>query len=414
MTTALVNEIILPNPGDRNVHGNASFEPQYLRRSINRAYNQKAGLAFMHSHPCRGWQGMSDDDVVAERDVISRRAKTLSLPVVGMTIGTDESWSARFWEWENGIPEIRECERVNVVGGHMNVTFHPTLVPPYKFRDEFRRTVSAWGQPAQRILGRVRFGVVGLGSVGCLVAESLARMGVQHITLIDPDKIEPHNLDRLIYATSDNCDEFKVNFFAERLKNSATAKKEHVVVHPVPYGVDEAAGFKAALDCDILFGCVDSECGRLALNHIAYAHMIPVFEGGIQSDPRDDRRIRRPHWRTHAVYPGVRCLRCYKQYSSAGLSAERDGKGKNPTYMGEWEGTKPNQNVFAFSANLASMQILQMLRSIVAPHWDVIRHTHFKFKAHELDCQRDSPHCESGCKFPLLEGQGDNGTAHLI
>lgn len=35
---------------------------------VLRELPQGAGIAFLHGHPGPGWQGMSDDDTVAERD----------------------------------------------------------------------------------------------------------------------------------------------------------------------------------------------------------------------------------------------------------------------------------------------------------------------------------------------------------
>lgn len=50
-------------------------------------------------------------------------------------------------------------------------------------------------------LARLRVGVVGAGSVGALVAEALARTGVQHIRLIDFDSVETVNRDRLLHTS---------------------------------------------------------------------------------------------------------------------------------------------------------------------------------------------------------------------
>ncbi len=97
---ALIDEILLPENDERLLHSNASFQPDYLARAIRTARQKKAGLAFMHSHPSSGWQGMSSADIKAERDVLAYPAGATGLPLVGLTIGTDGYWSARFWERE--------------------------------------------------------------------------------------------------------------------------------------------------------------------------------------------------------------------------------------------------------------------------------------------------------------------------
>ena len=49
---------------------------------------------------------------------------------------------------------------------------------------------------------RAKIGIVGLGSAGCIVAESIARIGAGQITLIDLVRVEEHNLVRLLYGDS--------------------------------------------------------------------------------------------------------------------------------------------------------------------------------------------------------------------
>lgn len=88
-SSALIHRLVLPNPGERRVHGNASFEPAYFERVIGEAIRTKSGIAFLHSHLGPGWQGMSPDDVDAERRLAPRVKGATGLPVVGLTLGTD-------------------------------------------------------------------------------------------------------------------------------------------------------------------------------------------------------------------------------------------------------------------------------------------------------------------------------------
>ena len=109
--TALVQEIIPPKKNERSLHGNAAFEPAYVGRAMRIAIQKKAGLAFMHSHPAPGWQDMSLADIEAERDVLAYPAGATGLPLVGLTMGTDGSWSARFWERDGGQMRRTWCDK---------------------------------------------------------------------------------------------------------------------------------------------------------------------------------------------------------------------------------------------------------------------------------------------------------------
>src|SRR5262249_2636585 len=85
---------------------------------------------------------------------------------------------------------------VRVVGRAIGWSFHPGLRPSPRPRPSLVATVSVWTDHSQADLARCRIGIVGLGSVGSLVCEALARIGARDLTLIDHDRIEMRNLDR--------------------------------------------------------------------------------------------------------------------------------------------------------------------------------------------------------------------------
>ena len=65
----------------------------------------------------------------------------------------------------------------------------------------YDRQVRLFGDHGQEMLGKAKVAIVGLGGVGFLLAEYLARLGVGHFVLVDPDRVESTNLPRLVGAT---------------------------------------------------------------------------------------------------------------------------------------------------------------------------------------------------------------------
>lgn len=367
--TALLSEVVLPLPGERQVHGNASFTGPYVERVLGLARRSGAGICFLHSHLGPGWQGMSEEDISAESGLAPAAQGSTSLPLVGLTLGTDGAWSARLWA-KRGPRQYDRCwcESVRVVGDAMHVTFNDSLLPPPRQGSELTRTISAWGPAKQAELSRLHIGIIGAGSVGCIVAEALARMGISRLTLMDFDAIENINLDRLLHATAADIGKAKVTVLAAALKRSATALP--FTIAPSEFSVVEETGFRVALDCDLLFSCVDRPWARFALNLIAYAHLIPVVDGGIAITTRSKRGLRHCSIRAHVAAPQRRCFECLGQYKAEHVAVERDGLLDDPNYirgLPDDHLLKRRENVFGFSSVAASLEVMQMLSMVIAP-----------------------------------------------
>lgn len=409
-TTALLHRLILPEEGDRNVHGNASFEPQFFQRAMEEAAKAGGGLALLHSHPFgEGWQGMSPDDIVAEEGHAAATFGATGLPLVGLTLAGDEHWSARFWpRVARKKYERRGCGLARVVGQRLTMTYMDKLIPKPSATAQQRRTVSAWGEQVQGDMVRLRVGVVGLGSVGGMIAESLARTGFTDVVLIDFDHIEKHNLDRLIYATESDIGCLKADVLADAMKAHATAA--NLKVRKVPKAVYEEEGFRAALDCDVLFACVDRPWGREVLNLIAYAHLIPVVDGGIAVRVNRSGRLAAADWRAHTATLERPCLLCLGQYDGGHAQMEREGRLDDPTYI---QGLpkdhilRAGENVFAFSMACASLQMMQMLSLVIAPLGQSNPGSQLY---HFVGGKMEEPtfgSCHEECLFPSLVALGD-------
>jgi hypothetical protein len=283
------------------------------------------------------------------------------------------------------------------------------LAPPPPSTDEQIRTVSAWGEKKQQDLARLRIGVVGGGSVGAFIAEGLARTGFEDVVVIDYDRVERKNLDRLLFATRKLIGQLKALALGERLMEVATARRFSVT--PIVAAVYEEEGYRAALDCDVLFSCVDRPWGRHVLNFIAYAHLIPVIDGGISVRKNRKDELAAADWRAHTVTVGHRCMECIGQYDSGLVQHEREGYLDDPSYIQGLRKDHPlraSENVFAFSMACASQQMLHMLSLTLDP---LGRSNPGGQLYHFVGGFMEEPSfetCHPECAFPKLAAQGDH------
>ena len=227
------------------------------------------------------------------------------------------------------------------------------------------------------------------------------------MTLIDPDRVEEHNLDRLLYGTVADVGRLKVDVAARAIRAHATAESIDVVA--LPASLQEHDAYHAALDCDILFSCVDRPVPRDVLNYMSQAHLIPVIDGGVavQVDRRSDRFFS-AHWRAHLATPYHQCLRCSRQYDSSMVVMELDGSLDDPSYIADLplDERDRNQNVFPFSQSVAAMEMNLLLRYLLARDWwPAVNSQDHQFITGETTAS--ATHCHPGCSFREKRAQGD-------
>ncbi len=363
--TAILNELPLPGQKERILQGNVAFTPEYLARVLDEC-PKGSGIALLHSHLGPGWQSMSKDDIVAERDRLAGVvAGKTNLPLVGLTWGTDGTWSARFWlRVGRHRYERRWASTVRSVGSQLRLSFHPDLCPEPVTTGSQVATRSVWGQHAQADLARTHVGIVGLGSVGSIVAEALSRTGVQRLTLIDHDRIEERNLDRTLGAFRSDARKRtpKVEVSSRLLESSHTARKFRVSA--ISESVLSPEGLGAALDCDVIICCVDRPWPRHNLNKLAYLHLIPVIDGGILARVKETGPVVHVDWTIHTIGPGRACLYCLKALLRSDAVLDRDGSLDDPDYvkgLSQAERERyERRNVFAFSLSVAAHEVLQL------------------------------------------------------
>lgn len=370
--TALIGEAIVPEPGDRFVHGNVTVTSDYLLRAAEIARRDDKGLAVLHSHPgAVGWQPMSGLDRDGEVSYANLVREITGLPLVGLTLATaDGTWSARHWDL--GVGKNVDCSHstnVRVVGDRLDVSWNDAICASPSPTDAQVRSLSSWGEECQADLVRRRVLVVGAGSVGLDVAVRLAASGLCYLTVMDFDIVEDRNLDRLIGACRRDARlrRPKVHIAYREATRASTAATHSIQVSD--WSICEPEGLRLALDQDLVFSCVDRPWPRAVLNSLAYSDLIPVIDGGIAIDTFDDGRMRNATWRSHVIRPQRPCMRCNQQIDLGEAEMDRQGLLDDPLYIAG-AGRAPEadgQNVAPLSVSVAASLLAQYVSFSVAP-----------------------------------------------
>lgn len=175
------------------------------------------------------------------------------------------------------------------------------------------RTIGALGGASawQRLVG-LRVAVIGVGRTGSLVATTLARLGCRHLSLIDPDRIELHNLGEMDSVRWADVGRYKVDTIVEMLHTYASGAYTTL---PVPVTADSARA--ACTHADVLICCVDNNAARLATAMIATRYhkvLLDVGTGITFHAPAAHALTHDDHTMgadVRLVLPGDGCLLCW-------------------------------------------------------------------------------------------------------
>jgi hypothetical protein len=138
---------------------------------------------------------------------------------------------------------------------------------------------------------------------GSFVIEMLARLGVLRLILVDPDRVEYRNLNRIVGATAVDAElgRAKVDVLAEHVTEVGLG----TVVDAVADVIGSRRAVTALAGCDIVFGCMDSHDGRRTLNRLAAFYLLPYFDCGVSLEANGKGGIDQVCAASHYFQPGA-------------------------------------------------------------------------------------------------------------
>ena len=159
-----------------------------------------------------------------------------------------------------------------------------------------------WGESGQAAIAAAHVVIVGIGALGCVSAELLARAGVGHLTLIDRDLVDMSNLHRqILFSEADAREQFpKAAAAARRLAEiNSSIRIDPVIADVTGSTVEELIPSDVAAIVD----GTDNFQTRYLMNDLSVKRGIPYCYAGVVG--------------THAAQgtfqnqkPESACLRC--------------------------------------------------------------------------------------------------------
>ncbi len=309
---------------DRQSPAGISPKAEIVFQAIDRCSREGWSLIETHSHPFSAGPGTSFSGVDWNNDqqkfpTVGRLLSASSFHAT-MVVGQD-SLDAHIFDPD--VKEILPLSAVVTVGvePHSRQLIYTRMPTTSSTRslvhqagdavsaplpERFLRHEAVFGHVGQERLAQSSVAVVGVGGLGSFVALELAHLGIGRLVLIDPDRVETTNLNRLLGAHESDVGQLKV----ETLARVITAIRSEMTVDTIAANVVDEAALDALKGIDVIAGCVDNHGARMVLNQLAIRYLLPLVDAGTGIKPLQSDRQLVAGGQVQVVVPGCGCLEC--------------------------------------------------------------------------------------------------------
>ena len=292
-----------------------------LRELFRRCEEEELVFGFVHNHP-EGPPAFSAIDDENEYELLKalRNRNGPNVTFVSM-LWVNGQWLARTRRGQDAriATPVRHTlvlgERLHLFGYHESSEEH---------RELQKRQAAAFGQPFVDMLQSLRVGIVGCGGTGSPLATLIARSGIGELVLIDADRLERSNLNRVRGLKAEDVGQLKV----EKLRDFIDGIGLTINVAAYASQIDtDPNAVDALASCDVVFGCTDDFIGREVLNAAVYVYgqlLIDMGLGGRILDGMGGEPMLRYHFgRVSSVFPEWgQCLFCQDVLRHTWISAQ--------------------------------------------------------------------------------------------
>lgn len=412
-TRLLVREVIPALDGRDYVSGIRSYrqlKADFVTDQALRFADDHSIYLAVHNHGGQDRVGFSDTDMASHERSYPAILQLTGAPAVGALVFADNAVAGDIWTTDGTRHPI---EKLTVTGPNRR-DLRPHPEESVAAAQAYHRQALMFGDAGQDILRRQRIAIIGLGGAGSLINEIVARLGVGHLLLVDPDRIETSNLSRVVGARTFDAHPWLtdsrrpgwVRRIGERLETPKVRVAKRVAkqaspgtqVDTVLGSVEDPGVWEQLVECDHIFLAADSHTARLIVNAIAHQYLIPVTQVGAKASiDRGNGDVNAVFSVTRLVEPGGTCLRCNGLITPAKLTEEATpaAERERQRYVDDEDVHAPS--VISLNSVAASIAVNEWLlrtvglakRSII-PDWVTVDALNGEYN---LDGTRKDPDC---------------------
>ena len=374
--------------------GYRALTPTFIHREIRQCRDSRLAYLAVHNHGSDRRVNFSRIDIEShERGYPALMDIGRGVPVGALVYGR-RSVAADIW-----LPDgtRRSLGTYRVIGREVTRLYSQ----PRRERGshpEHERQVRMFGASGQRILEASKVAVIGLGGVGSLVTEYLARLGVGNLVLIDPEQIDESNLSRVVGATGVDVEicQLKTQIAVRHAREMAI----HTNLQPIAGDVSRDSVAQLLRDCDFIFLAADSMRARLVVNAIAHQYLIPTIQMGTKIRSGKSGNIDDAMCAVRHVRPGTGCLWCNGLIDPTQLAieAKSDTERKEQAYGVQ----EPNPSVITLNAVAAAHAVNDFLFDFLGLRTNDTEAAYQHFHFHSGKAQRVIPRRDPECRECVL------------
>jgi hypothetical protein len=309
--------------------------PEFVNRHIRHCRDEHLVYLAVHNHDGEGVVGFSEPDLRShERGYPALLDIARGMPVGALVLARN-ALAGDIWMPDGTRHAIGET--IVLRRNLERIYAQPSAAPPDRAEIDDRQA-RIYGNAGQAVLKRLKVGIIGAGGVGLPIVATLARLGVGHLVVVDPERVDITNLPRLPESTRRDAMTWltaadrpavlqrlgrrvatsKVRL-AERVARRA---RKDVLIEPLHGDIADAEIAQQLVDCDYIFLAADTHTARSVFNALVHQYLIPGVQVGSHVAVGSDGEIGKIASVVRPVTPDHGCLWCNELIRPSKLTDE--------------------------------------------------------------------------------------------